>query len=259
MPPQQQPASQYGASPVPQEAPVQQYAAPVPQQEAPVQQYAAPVPQQEAPVQQYAAPVPQQQAPVQQYAAPVPQQQAPVQQYSAPAPQQQAPVQQYSAPAPQQQAPAYGGYGQSAPQMGFAPQLPQLPNTCAIGFSEPIHEGQEVTETYCRCPSGTYGITCQENFANPCSVEGRQYNPADASFGPHYFIECNWNTPYLFKCPANLVWNQQIETCDWPYTPSYGSYAPAPAPYAPAPAQYAPAPAQYAPVPAAQPSYRSNY
>ena len=99
----------------------------------------------------------------------------------------------------------------------------------------------------------------KENFANPCSVEGRQYNPADASFGPHYFIECNWNTPYLFKCPANLVWNQQIETCDWPYTPSYGSYAPAPAPYAPAPAQYAPAPAQYAPVPAAQPSYRSNY
>lgn len=80
---------------------------------------------------------------------------------------------------------------------------------------EPIHAGTEIMETYCRCPSGTYGLSCEENFFNPCQIEGATYHPADPSIGPHYFIECNWNTPYLFKCPAGLVWNQEIDTCDW--------------------------------------------
>ncbi len=131
-----------------------------------------------------------------------------------------------------------------------------------------------MTETYCRCPSGTYGFTCQENFNNPCAYNGGQYHPADPSVGPHYFIECNWNTPYLFKCPADLVWNQSLETCDWQHQAydSYNSYgtsatydapaynAPTPAytaqayvaptPAYTAPAYVAPTPAYVAPTPA---------
>lgn len=91
----------------------------------------------------------------------------------------------------------------------------QLQNTCTVGMVEPIYEGQVITETYCRCPSGTYGLDCQENFVNPCVENGRQYH--QSMFGPNYFIECNWNIPYVFKCPRGLLWNQQIETCDWPF------------------------------------------
>jgi len=117
----------------------------------------------------------------------------------------------------------------AAPVYEQTPQAPQassrIENTCSIGFSEPIHAGQTIVETYCRCPTGTYGIDCTENFVNPCMVNGGQYHPADASIGNRYFIECNWNTPYLFKCPSTLVWNQEIETCDWEYsTSSYSGY-----------------------------------
>jgi len=112
-----------------------------------------------------------------------------------------------------------------APQAAAPQAASRIENTCSIGFSEPIHAGQTIVETYCRCPTGTYGIDCTENFVNPCMVNGGQYHPADASIGNRYFIECNWNTPYLFKCPSTLVWNQEIETCDWEYsTSSYSGY-----------------------------------
>jgi len=124
---------------------------------------------------------------------------------------QQKPHMAYGQQAPQM------AYGQQAPQMAYGQQAPPqaLANTCKIGMVEPIHAGTEIMETYCRCPSGTYGLSCEENFFNPCQIEGATYHPADPSIGPHYFIECNWNTPYLFKCPAGLVWNQEIDTCDW--------------------------------------------
>ncbi len=104
--------------------------------------------------------------------------------------------------------------------------MAQQANTCPLGgMVEPIHgEGNVVIETYCRCPSGTYGLTCQENFINPCYYGSGQYHPADQSLGPKYFIECNWNTPYLFKCPASLIWNQLIESCDWTQAQSMVSY-----------------------------------
>jgi len=123
---------------------------------------------------------------------------------------------------PEEEAPA----PQAAAPQAAAPQAAsRIENTCSIGFSEPIHAGQTIVETYCRCPTGTYGIDCTENFVNPCMVNGGQYHPADASIGNRYFIECNWNTPYLFKCPSTLVWNQEIETCDWEYsTSSYSGY-----------------------------------
>ena len=35
-----------------------------------------------------------------------------------------------------------------------------LANTCQVGFSLPIWEKTFVTESFCRCPDGGYGVTC---------------------------------------------------------------------------------------------------
>lgn len=91
----------------------------------------------------------------------------------------------------------------------------RLQNSCQRGFSEPIWEKDLITESYCRCPDGTYGISCTENFANPC-LSGQIYHPADSSIPPNYFIECSQMIPYLLKCPAYTEWNQNVLTCDWP-------------------------------------------
>jgi len=98
-----------------------------------------------------------------------------------------------------------------------------LPNTCAIGHVQPIWEGFNITETYCRCPDGSYGYTCTENFPNPCA-DGQQYHPADRRLPNNYFIECSWGTPYLFKCAKGTVWNHFNLTCDWPPSNNYDSY-----------------------------------
>lgn len=117
---------------------------------------------------------------------------------------------------------AYSSYG--AQEESVLVQQ-SIENTCSLGFSEPIRGTNDVViETYCRCPTGTYGYSCTENFQNPCYANGGQYHSADASLGPEYFLECNWNTPYLFKCPYNLIWNQMLETCDWKYQPAANSY-----------------------------------
>lgn len=81
--------------------------------------------------------------------------------------------------------------------------------------SQPIYDGDEVLETYCRCSDGSYGFNCQEGFGNPC-VGDQQFFPAHPTLGPAYFIHCSWSLPYLKKCPQNLVWDQDLTTCNWP-------------------------------------------
>lgn len=90
-----------------------------------------------------------------------------------------------------------------------------FPDACPVGIVEPIWEGDAITETYCRCPGGSYGFTCQENFVNPCSQYGGQYSSADSRVPSNYFIECNGPIPYLIKCAKGTVWNQRITVCDW--------------------------------------------
>lgn len=99
-------------------------------------------------------------------------------------------------------------------------KYPKLKDTCSIGTIEPLFSGDDIVETYCRCPTGTYGFTCLENIYNPCYNTNReqQYHEADSSLSKQYFLECNWNIPYLFKCPSDLIWNQKIKSCDYPYT-----------------------------------------
>lgn len=87
----------------------------------------------------------------------------------------------------------------------------KLANNCLSGTPEPIWEDDIITETFCRCNDGTYGLTCLENFYNPC-VKRRQYASADQSIAPNYFIECTANIPYLMKCAPGTKWNQKIVT-----------------------------------------------
>ena len=105
-----------------------------------------------------------------------------------------------------------------------------LPNHCANGgIPQAIFENDQITETYCRCQTGSYGRTCSENFVNPCGDE-QQYHEADPSFGGHYFIECSWGIPYLMKCPATTLWSQELLTCAVLHAqpeqqaPAYGGY-----------------------------------
>lgn len=107
-------------------------------------------------------------------------------------------------------------------------KLAMLVNTCTVGQIQPIWQDVDISETYCRCPSGTYGFTCLENFENPCEGNDNQYFPASSGLSEAYFIECAWNIPYLFKCPESTIWAQEITTCNWIDVPAsvYAPYAP---------------------------------
>jgi hypothetical protein len=96
---------------------------------------------------------------------------------------------------------------------------------CPSGLGEGILLGNQIGEVYCRCPSGTYGIDCQENFANPCVEGGQQLHPADSRLGANYFIHCENSLPHLRKCAEGTVWNQAITVCDWAYYPSTDQYS----------------------------------
>jgi len=179
---------------------------------------------------------------------------APVQSsYSAPAVQVQS---SYSAPAVQVTQSSYGGdsYGQTSlsPMALFMSQpaiqqliatmvqqyhgnqltAPQeLANTCSVGFTQPIYEGTQVSETYCRCPTGTYGFTCTENFNNPCLDGSIEFTAADSRVPSNYFLKCSWGIPYLNKCPSGTVrWSQELHACvsdevvPAPSSSSYGGY-----------------------------------
>lgn len=98
--------------------------------------------------------------------------------------------------------------------MKYDAQAEKLTNTCQIGNIEPIYENNKIVETYCRCPRGNFGFTCEENFENPCLYqEGEQVYAADSRLTRNYYIECNWNVPFLFKCPTPLSWDQTHKTC----------------------------------------------
>ena len=114
-------------------------------------------------------------------------------------------------------------------QLGVAPEMP---NTCSVGFTQPIYESNQVTETYCRCPTGSYGFTCTENFANPCIDGSVEFTAADSRIPSNYFLKCSWGIPYLNKCPVGTVrWSQDLHACitdDHPaptQSQSYGGYS----------------------------------
>ena len=87
----------------------------------------------------------------------------------------------------------------------------RLENNCISGTPEPIWEDDVITETFCRCDDGTYGLTCLENFSNPC-VQRNVYARADISIAKNYFIKCTAKIPYLMKCAPGTKWNQEILT-----------------------------------------------
>ncbi|RNA09263.1 hypothetical protein BpHYR1_049009, partial [Brachionus plicatilis] len=149
--------------------------------------------------------------------------------YQRPAPKQAYSGQSYSAPAPKQQtynAPVSEQSYSAETYQEYRDPVLDLPNNCKIGYVQPIWEGNTITETYCRCPDGSYGHNCQEGYRNPCDGYS-QYHPADSRLPNNYFVECSWNIPYLLKCSKGTVWNQNILSCDWTSDAThdtYGSY-----------------------------------
>jgi len=114
-------------------------------------------------------------------------------------------------------------------QLGAAQEMP---NTCSIGFTQPIYESNQVTETYCRCPTGSYGFTCTEGFVNPCVDGSIEFTAADSRVPSNYFLKCSWGIPYLNKCPNGTVrWSQEMHACVTDEAPvqsvqsSYGGYS----------------------------------
>jgi hypothetical protein len=243
---QQQSYSQFVPQrPAPQAQPQKQtYSAPVIQSYVPPPPPPAPVPQAPTP-QSYVpppppAPVPQAPTP-QSYVpppppAPIPQ--APITQSYAPAPIPQAPKPQaYTAPAPipQSQSPTnQQSYGQQFSAQDsrmasfmkeFGGKSDMMINGCPVIQVQPLIQNGAVIETYCRCETGSYGRNCQERIPNPCtpiadSVERFEndqdvYHAASPIFTPDYFVQCGWGIPFLFKCQAPLVWDQENLTCNW--------------------------------------------
>jgi hypothetical protein len=54
---------------------------------------------------------------------------------------------------------------------------------------------------------------------NPCTAYGPQFYPLPGS--PQCYIQCVFETPFVKPCPSILVWNAQINNCDWPATAQY--------------------------------------
>ena len=34
-------------------------------------------------------------------------------------------------------------------------------------------------------------------------------------YDPHWFFHCSDGVPYCHECPADLVWNPELDTCDY--------------------------------------------
>jgi hypothetical protein len=73
-------------------------------------------------------------------------------------------------------------------------------------------ENNEVIDTYCRCNDGSYGFSCQERHANPC-IGNVRFEISPDNIPDNYFIHCDNNVPYLFKCPVSTKWNHSLFTC----------------------------------------------
>lgn len=68
-------------------------------------------------------------------------------------------------------------------------------------------------EQYCRCSDGSYGHECEHRFANPCLGNRVQFFNVPESLSPRYYVHCAHGEPNLFKCPAFLVWDDELLTC----------------------------------------------
>lgn len=73
-------------------------------------------------------------------------------------------------------------------------------------------EKDQVIDTYCRCNDGSYGFSCNEINPNPC-IGYKRFELSPDTIPNNYFIHCDNNTPFLFKCPSYLEWDDTLSTC----------------------------------------------
>lgn len=81
---------------------------------------------------------------------------------------------------------------------------------------ENIDHTYYINEFFCRCYDGrdySYGMDCSSLFSNPCVNSSDQHQKAHPTISEKYFIHCTNGIPHLFKCPADLAWNDELKTC----------------------------------------------
>jgi len=87
--------------------------------------------------------------------------------------------------------------------------------TCSEEEVRMIHgEANKVIDTYCRCSDLSYGLTCEERYANPCFMI-KQFGISPKTIPDNYFVHCENRVPHLFKCPTYLIWNDKLQTCSY--------------------------------------------
>lgn len=56
----------------------------------------------------------------------------------------------------------------------------------------------------------------QSSGANPCTVKGQEYYPVAGD--RNKFVKCDLvGNPSIMNCPTDLVWEQKVITCVYPY------------------------------------------
>ncbi|KAK3711290.1 hypothetical protein QZH41_015008 [Actinostola sp. cb2023] len=77
---------------------------------------------------------------------------------------------------------------------------------------------------YCKCLPGYTGKCCQigngQGTSGFCASKPDGVYPYPKDCGSFY--HCSHGISYIKKCPANLRWNQESKTCDWPHNVKCG-------------------------------------
>lgn len=75
----------------------------------------------------------------------------------------------------------------------------------------------------CQMPENAACFSQATTTPEPFNPEGEcpSINPEFAvylkdRFDCSVFYECDWGTPYKFKCPGGLHFNKELDICDWP-------------------------------------------
>jgi hypothetical protein len=70
---------------------------------------------------------------------------------------------------------------------------------------------------YCQCPSGMIGLNCQQAIRNPCTRDNLQLGLnffEIPSLAQNAYIQCTGQMQLeVRKCPDNLHWHQEEQTC----------------------------------------------
>lgn len=90
-------------------------------------------------------------------------------------------------------------------------------STCGInGVCIPLAAGAPLSK-YCICEEGnSYGIECnQMTEVNPCLNNDADLKTFPTKANSAIYVQCDGRIPHLRFCPHPLVYNHNLQQCDW--------------------------------------------